>query len=286
MNFVMLEFATFFLFIFIAGWLLRERGGEYGAFLFVCNLFFYAFMGMALTPLLLVVVVLNWGVAHLMSRFSGQLHKRKGVIALDVALYVAPLVFFKHYEFFTLGLESLASVAGLDTGTLRHALLSMKILFPVGLSFHMFQGLSYAIDHYRCPGEPPHVLLDALLFASFFPTILMGPIMCARQFLPQLGHRIWDPRDLQEGFAFILSGLLKKVVIASCLSEHIVCDVFESPEFYSPWTTLVVVYAYSIQIFCDFSGYSSMATGVGRLMGSRLPENFRSLYLVLNMQDL
>lgn len=91
---------------------------------------------------------------------------------------------------------------------------------------------------------------------------------------------------MQEGFALILSGLFKKVVIASYLSEHIVRDVFESPEFYSSWTILAAVYAYSIQIFCDFSGYSDMAIGVGRLMGFRLPENFRSPYLALNIQVL
>ena len=198
---------------------------------------------------------------------------------------MALLAFFKYYEFLILGLESLASAAGLDTGILRHALPSMEILFPVGLSFYTFQGLSYAIDHYRCPEEPPRAFLDVLLFVSFFPTIMAGPIMRARQFLPQLGHRTWDSRDLQEGFALILSGLFKKVVIASYLSEHIVRDVFESPEFYSSWTILAAVYAYSIQIFCDFSGYSDMAIGVGRLMGFRLPENFRSPYLALNIQD-
>ena len=186
MNFVTLEFATFFLFVLVAGWLLRERDGEYRAFLLVCNLFFYALAGMAFVPLLLAVAVLNWGAVHLMSRFSGQPRKRKGVIALDVALHVALLAFFKYYEFLILGLESLASAAGLDTGILRHALPSMEILFPVGLSFYTFQGLSYAIDHYRCPDEPPRAFLDVLLFVSFFPTILAGPIMRARQFLPQV----------------------------------------------------------------------------------------------------
>ena len=81
MNFVTLEFATFFLFVLVAGWLLRERDGEYRAFLLVCNLFFYALAGMAFVPLLLAVAVLNWGAVHLMSRFSGQPRKRKGVIA-------------------------------------------------------------------------------------------------------------------------------------------------------------------------------------------------------------
>lgn len=276
MNFVTLEFATFFLLVLIAGWLLRDRDGEYRAFLLVCNVFFYALAGVAFVPLLLTVAVLNWGAVRLMARFAGRPRVRKGIIALDVALHVALLAFFKYYEFLILGLESLAGLGGLDTGFLRNALPVTDMLFPVGLSFYTFQGLSYAVDHYRCPDEPPRAFLDVLLFVSFFPTIMAGPIMRARQFLPQLGHRTWDSRGLQEGFALILSGLFKKVVIASYLSEHIVRDVFESPEFYSSWTVLAAVYAYSIQIFCDFSGYSDMAVGVGRLMGFRLPENFRS----------
>lgn len=173
-----------------------------------------------------------------MSRFSGQPRKRKDVIALDVALHVALLAFFKYYEFLILAWNRWQAAAGLDTGILRHALPSMEILFPVGLSFYTFQGLSYAIDHYRCPDEPPRAFLDVLLSCPSSPRSWRGRSCAPRQFLPQLGHRTWDSRDLQEGFALILSGLFKKVVIASYLSEHIVRDVFESPEFYSSWTIL------------------------------------------------
>ncbi len=285
MNFVTLEFATFFLLALFGGWLLRERDEAYRVFLLVCNVFFYALAGVAFIPLLLTVAALNWGTVRLMAHFRDLAQMRKRIIALDIALHVGLLAFFKYYEFLILGLESLASAAGLEAGILRHALPTTEILFPVGLSFYTFQGLSYAIDHYRCPEEPPRAFMDVLLFVSFFPTILAGPILRARQFLPQLGHRTWRSRDVQEGFALILSGLFKKVVIASYLSEHIVREVFESPEFYSSWTVLAAVYAYSIQIFCDFSGYSDMAIGVGRLMGFRLPENFRSPYLSLNIQD-
>ena len=285
MNFVTLEFATFFLLVLVAGWALRDREDAYRVFLLVCNLFFYALAGISFVPLLLAVAVLNWGTVRLMAHFRDLLRLRKGLIALDVALHVGLLAFFKYYEFLILGLESLVGAAGLDAGFLRYALPTTDMLFPVGLSFYTFQGLSYAIDHYRCPDEPPRAFLDVLLFVSFFPTLLAGPILRARQFLPQLGHRTWASRDVQEGFALILSGLFKKVVIASYLSEHIVREVFESPEFYSSWAVLAAVYAYSIQIFCDFSGYSDMAIGVGRLMGFRLPENFRSPYLALNIQD-
>lgn len=285
MNFVTLEFASFLLLVLIVGWLLRGRDEAYRAFLLLCNLFFYAVAGIAFVPLLLTVAVLNWGTARLLARFRERPGLRKGLIAADVAAHVCLLAFFKYYEFLVLGLESLASLGGFGMGLVAHALPGTDMLFPVGLSFYTFQGLSYAVDHYRNPDEPPRAFLDVLLFVSFFPTIMAGPILRARQFLPQLGRRTWESRDLQEGFALILSGLFKKVVIASYLSEHIVRGVFESPEFYSSWAVLAAVYAYSIQIFCDFSGYSDMAVGVGRLMGFRLPENFRSPYLALNVQD-
>lgn len=211
MNFVTLEFATFFLFVLVAGWLLRERDGEYRAFLLVCNLFFYALAGMAFVPLLLAVAVLNWGAVHLMSRFSGQPRKRKGVIALDVALHVALLAFFKYYEFLILGLESLASAAGLDTGILRHALPSMEILFPVGLSFYTFQGLSYAIGSLPLPGRAAARVSDVLLFVLLLPHDHGGPIMArpavpAAARAPDMGFprlagrvRAYPQRAVQEG---------------------------------------------------------------------------------------
>ncbi|MEG1610790.1 MAG: MBOAT family O-acyltransferase [Bilophila sp.] len=283
MNFVTLEFAVFLLFVLTLGWLLKDRPRLYATFVLLCNLLFYASAGLFFVPLLLTVAVLNWGTARLLTRYSAQAGLRKLVITIDIVLHVLLLGFFKYYELLVLGLESLLSLGGLTPGTL--ALPMTDILFPVGLSFYTFQGLSYAIDQYRTPDESPQSLGNVLLFVSFFPTVMAGPILRAGQFFPQFGHPNSDPRALQEGFALILSGLFKKVVLASYLSEHIVRDVFQSPEAYSSWAVLAAVYAYSIQIFCDFSGYSDMAIGVGRLMGYKLPDNFRSPYLALNLQD-
>ena len=278
MNFVTLEFATFFLFVLVAGWLLRERGGEYRAFLLVCNLFFYALAGMAFVPLLLAVAVLNWGAVHLMSRFSGQPRKRKGVIALDVALHVALLAFFKYYEFLILGLESLASAAGLDTGILRHALPSMEILFPVGLSFYTFQGLSYAIDHYRCPDEPPRAFLDVLLFVSFFPQIIQGPIGV----YDQLAHQLYDEHkynfdNIRYGAELILWGFFKKLVIADRAVGmiHTVAGAYTD---YAGTYVLLAAIVYALQLYADFSGGIDISRGVAQMFGITMGENFRRPY--------
>ncbi len=286
MNFVTLEFAAFFLVVLFFGGLLRHNPGPYRVILLCCNLFFYASAGIIFVPLLLGVAFLNWGTARLLfSLGDSRRRARKSVIALNIAIHIALLAFFKYYEFLLLGLESLCGFMGFGNSGLVEAFRVTDILFPVGLSFYTFQGLSYAVDQYRTPEHQPCSFMDVLLFVSFFPTIMAGPIMRASQFFPQLQRQQFDSRSLQEGFALILSGLFKKVVIASYLSEHIVRDVFLSPEFYSSWTILAAVYAYSIQIFCDFSGYSDMAIGIGRLMGYRLPENFRSPYLAFNLQD-
>lgn len=292
MNFVTLEFAVFLGIVLAINQLLQNKPGTYKPFLLACNLIFYATAGFSFVPLLLLVAVLNWGTARLLASPLGVSEedaskrekqvflRRKLILSLDIAFHILLLAFFKYYEMVLNSLETLAGFWGWRLG-----LPAADILFPVGLSFYTFQGLSYAIDTYRNASEPPRPFLDVLLFVSFFPTIMAGPILRAHQFLPQLAVRQYTDEQLREGFALILSGLFKKVVLASYLSEHIVRDVFESPEFYSSWTVLAAVYGYSIQIFCDFSGYSDMALGVGRLLGYTLPENFRSPYLAVNLQD-
>ena len=175
----------------------------------------------------------------------------------------------------------------------------MDILLPVGLSFYIFQGMSYAIDRYRDTALKPMTFLDVLLFVSFFPVVLSGPIMRSSQFFPQLMEdspagsdeeyeqleKKLINRDIAEGFSYILSGLFKKVVLASYLSEHIVRDVFQSPEFYSSETVLVAMYAYAMQIFCDFSGYTDIAIGIGRLIGFKIPQNFNAPYLATSLKE-
>ncbi len=280
MNFVSIEFASFFLLVLIANRLLYGYSYPYKLLLLFCNLIFYACAGYVFVPLLLIAAVLNWGTAQVMERTERE-GFRKLWLGLDIAANLSLLIFFKYYEFMVTALEVLFTKWGISGGL---GLPMMDIVFPVGISFYTFQGLSYAIDQYR-ERKPAQSFGRVLLFVSFFPTILAGPIMRAHTFWPQLDARASDPRAVPEGFAFILSGLFKKVVLASYLSEHVVRDVFLTPEAYSSWGVLTAVYGYTMQIFCDFSGYSDLALGVGRLMGYRLPENFHSPYAALNLQD-
>ncbi len=295
MNFVTLDFAVFFLVVLAAGWAVQDRPRAGKAVLLCANLFFYAWAGWVFVPLLLTVATLNWATVRLIAmpgggRIGEDEPRRDGcrrwILAVDVGLHVALLAFFKYYEFFVLNLEALFRLAGFEAPHLPMA----DILFPVGLSFYTFQGLSYAVDRYRRrrdggEGAKPESFGRVLLFVSFFPTVMAGPILRESQFFPQLDRPVRDAAALPEGFALLLSGLFKKVVLASYLSEHVVRDVFQAPELYSSWAVLAAVYGYAMQIFCDFSGYSDLAAGVGRLMGFRIPQNFNSPYLALNLRD-
>ncbi|MBF0528186.1 MAG: MBOAT family protein [Deltaproteobacteria bacterium] len=279
MLFTSPEFALFFLVVIAINWWIRGRRGLYKAFLLIVNGIFYGSLEMRFLPLLLAVGVTNWGTAHLLNRPISQ-SWRKFILAVDVSFNLGLLAFFKYSEFFFSTLESTLLFLG------SQARLPMaEITFPVGISFFTFQGLSYAIDVYRDRRQLVPSLTDVLVYVSFFPTVLSGPIMRARHFIPQLFRRTYDRRSFQIGFGLILMGLFKKIVIASYVSEHIVRQVFQVPSQYSSCTVLAGVYAYSIQIYCDFSGYSDLAIGLALLLGFQVMDNFRQPYVATDLRD-
>ncbi|MBR5521989.1 MAG: MBOAT family protein [Akkermansia sp.] len=284
MNFVTLSFVLFFLPVLCLGWSIRRFSGLYKWFLIAAGLVFYGCAGPTYLSLLLGIAVLNWGTAAMMPRIPKKAG-RTFFISLNVILHILILTYFKYYEFLVLNLISFADIVGWDFSCLFSDALA-DIVLPVGLSFYTFQGLSYSIDHYRNPELEPRSFMDVLAYVSFFPTILSGPILRENDFFPQLqNNRTADASDFTEGMAYIISGLFKKVVLASYLSEHLVDGVFTTPQDYTSLATLVGVYAYTIQIFCDFSGYTDLAIGVARLMGFRLPPNFKSPYKALDLQE-
>ena len=177
---------------------------------------------------------------------------------------------------------------GILAGT-RHMGLLLKgwdWIFPLGLSFYVFQSLTYTIDLYRRDGEATSSLLGYLSAASFFPTLQAGPITRLTELVKQFA----DPAKLNRedgGRAFFLIGLglLKKSLIADYLGQNLVNRVFDTPNLYSGAEVLAAVYAYSLQIYFDFSGYTDIARGVGLLLGVRLPINFDHPYQSINVTE-
>ncbi len=153
------------------------------------------------------------------------------------------------------------------------------VILPVGISFYTFQSISYIIEIYRKEITPAKNYIDYLFFVSFFPQLVAGPIVRAKDFLPQIYSKLHVTKeDINYALFLIIGGLIKKTVISDYISINFVDRVFDSPNSYTAFENLMAAYGYTIQIYCDFSGYSDMAIGVALLLGFKLPTNFRTPY--------
>ncbi len=163
---------------------------------------------------------------------------------------------------------------------------SLSSDLPIGISFYTFEAISYTVDVYRGRIRAERNLINFILFITFFPRLIAGPIIRGRQFLPQVPRaQHWDWARLHLGANFFLLGLIKKLVIADRLAVF-VDPVYANPAAYSSGAAWVAVFAYIIQIYCDFSGYSDMAVGLGHALGYKLPQNFRMPYFAPNITEL
>ena len=218
--------------------------------------------------LLGVVTVSDFLLARIMERTTDSV-RRKLLVIISLCINLGLLVYFKYTNFFY---EMLAPFWGGEF----HAL---DIFLPVGISFFTFQSLSYTLDVYRRDLKPLDHLLDYAFYVSFFPQLVAGPIVRARDFIPQIRQPLFVSKEMfGEGVFFILSGLFKKAVISDYISVNFVERIFDNPGLYSGLENLFGVYGYALQIYCDFSGYSDMAIGIALLLGFRFPINFNSPY--------
>jgi alginate O-acetyltransferase complex protein AlgI len=287
MLFPTVLFAVFFVAVFIANWILRPRYWLWRSAMIIASFYFYfrSPNGSRLIWLLVGSIVFNYLAARATAQLlgpdraktPGSIWAVRGAVAANVAM----LGYFKYYEFFRTDVLELANRfpgLALDPPAL-------EIILPVGVSFFTFQALSYVIDVGR--GRIRAMTLgDFSLYLSFFPQLVAGPIVRATEFVPQM-HRRPDPRRVNsaEAFRLILFGLFKKVVISSFLATHIVDDVFRAPSEFSALENLVAIYAYAIQIYADFSGYTDIAIGCALLLGFRFPQNFDAPYRSLSIQE-
>ncbi len=276
MLFNSLEFVL--LVVLVGAWLVLARSNRQRKLgLLAASYYFYAYWDWRFLSLLLLSTVVDFGVGRALAR-SDSAPRRRALLALSLVCNLGLLGFFKYFNFFVDSLAPLLGQLGLRTGTL-------SIILPVGISFYTFQTLSYTIDVYRRRLKACDDFFDFALFVSFFPQLVAGPIVRAADFLPQLEER----RDtswtrLFEGFRQFVIGLFKKVVVADHLSE-IVDPVYANLGAFDGLTVWAAALAYTVQIYCDFSGYSDMAIGVARALGYDLPENFAHPYRALDPSD-
>ena len=271
MSFVSLAFLLLFIASYIACKLCKTREQKHFVLL-ATSYVFYAYWDARFLILLVVQTIISYVLAKKIVRTESK-QKSKAFMLIGVIVSLAILCFFKYFNFFV---ESFAKMFGITS------LGALNIVLPIGISFYTFHTLSYLIDVYRGKLKACDRYIDLSLYISFFPQLVAGPIVRARDFLPQLAEdRPMNRENLTEGLQIFLFGLIKKIVIADRLA---VCvdAVFASPGSYSGLSLFLAVVAYSIQIYCDFSGYSDMAIGVAKTFGYELCKNFDMPYLSKN----
>jgi D-alanyl-lipoteichoic acid acyltransferase DltB (MBOAT superfamily) len=272
LNFTTVQFAIFFPIVLALSWALMPRQHLWKVFTLAASYLFYSAASPKFCLLLAGVTLGNQLAAKLVYRTEVE-RTRRIIVGITVAFDLGILGIFKYYGFFAEETNALLDKAGLGL-----PLPLAAIALPAGISFIVFQAISYTVDVHRRL-LPPAKTIDFGLYLSFFPHLVAGPIVRAREFLPQLeGPR--NPRQVAvgAGIALILIGLVKKVAIADYLGRTVVDPVFGVPQAYSAPDVILATYAYAMQIFCDFSGYTDIAIGLALLMGFVFPQNFDRPY--------
>jgi alginate O-acetyltransferase complex protein AlgI len=277
-------FAVFFLIAFTVSWLLRPTYRVWLWVMTALSLVFYGYSDARFVWLLVGSIVANWAFGAAVFRSLTSEGERTpasaNLVRAAVVANLGLLACFKYYGFFVDSVTDATRAIGLGISPPV-----LEVALPVGISFFTFHAISYVIDIGR--GELRPLRLDELaLYMSFFPHLVAGPIVRASELAPQLRERS-DPRHIQAGEAFrlIAFGLFKKVVVSSYLATELVDPVFGAPAAHGPLDLLVGVYAYAIQIYADFSGYTDIAIGCALLLGIRFPQNFDAPYRSLSLQE-
>jgi len=267
------QFAVLFLF-FLTFFVLLRRKSYLAMMLYVIafNLFF-AYKANGLVMLLLpVTAVANYFLVELMRRSQ----RKKVILAFCIVLDLALLVYFKYTNFI---------IRDVLNGLFHTNFDLVELVLPIGISFYIFQAISYAVDVYRGTFTERVNIVEYLFYLTFFPLLLAGPITRAGNLIPALKeNRQATSTMVWTGLFLIMLGLVKKNIIGDYLAQYNNW-VFDAPSTFSGFENLMAMFGYTVQIFLDFSGYSDMSIGVASIMGFSLPDNFWFPYRALNLTD-
>jgi len=250
-------------------------------FLLAASFYFYCVWSITWSLLLIYSTVLDYTAALAIGR-SKRAVVRNVALGASLAGNLLALGIFKYFDFFR---GSVGALLGVPAGP------ALDLVLPLGISFYTFQTMSYTIDVYRGILRPTRSIVDFALFVTFFPQLVAGPIMRAPDLLPQFSERHQPNSDrILSGTLLCLWGLLKKVFVADPMG-YIVESVYGTaaaplaPVGFSGLALLVATYAFAVQIYCDFSAYSDIARGAGRILGFRIMRNFDAPYLAVTMSE-
>jgi alginate O-acetyltransferase complex protein AlgI len=279
-EFVSLPFPYFFLVVLTLAWALRRHRVARNT-VFVLASAWFAWKWQPLFLLCLFGSSLwNYLAGQLVTRAQAPA-SRRWIASAAVAGNLALLGYFKYAGFFVDNLDVLLSWLGLSL----HSPI-VRLAVPLGVSFYTFQGIAYVVDCLRGTAVRPGNFIDFLLFMTFFPKFAAGPICRSSELMPQILRD--PPQDVIEpsrAIALIVSGVFKKMILGTYLATHMVEDVFQSPDNATRAELWVVMFAYSAQIYLDFSGYTDIARGCAKLCGFELPENFHYPYAATNLTE-
>ncbi|WP_066629725.1 MBOAT family O-acyltransferase [Labilibacter marinus] len=286
-------FWLFYGVVLLGNAILYKKSVLRNAFLFLASIFFYYKAGGYYFFLLLFSTLVDYSIGL----GIGHAHKkttRKVLLILSLMVNLGVLAYFKYSYFIAdiihqtldVNIEVVNYFTVFTNALFNTEIDAARIILPVGISFFTFQTISYSVDVYRGRIEPVKNILDFGFYVSFFPQLVAGPIVRAWEFIPQL-HQKYALSEKRFWWAvwLIMGGLFKKMVISDYLSVNLVDRVFDAPMMYSGVELLMGAYAYALQIYCDFSGYTDIAIGVALILGFKLPNNFNLPYVATSVTD-
>lgn len=263
----------FLLFIPVYAFLKRSKL-QMSLFVVAFSLYFYYKSSGLFFLMLIGTSLVDWLVSRWMNKLDSR-SARLSLMWMSITLSLSILGYFKYANFFLWNWNAMVE------GNFQ----PLDIILPVGISFYTFQSISYVIDVYKRKIKPTESWLDYIFFLSFFPALVAGPIVRADYFLPQLQeNRKASSDEIWAGLWLIISGIFKKALIADYIAQYNDL-IFNSPDIYTGVQTLMGVLGYTMQIYCDFSGYSDMAIGLALIMGFKLSINFDSPYQSRNLTE-
>ena len=278
MTFTSFEFVFFFIAVILLRSCFRSLTAEKW-FLLVASYAFFAVWGVTGSVLLLSTSLATWLVGIGLSR-AEELRWRKLLLGVSVVANLGVLFFFKYSCFLLDNVWSMLTFLGMHRARWHY-----DVDLPVGISFFTFMAMTYTIDIYRRNLQPCRRPRDVLLFIGYFPQILAGPVNRAVEMMPQLRQRVRATVfEIESGLAQFGLGAVKKLVISDQITPHVNL-IFAAPGNYDGFTLLQGLLGYTIQIYCDFSGYSDMAIGVARMMGFKFMENFQMPYSAITITE-
>lgn len=278
MNFASATYLIFLVLTYVAYWRLGTRERQ-NALLAFCSYLFYGWWDPRFCLLMIASTFVDYYCALGIGK-STNTAVRKSLVAVSLVANLGLLAFFKYFNFFQDSLIAAVGNLGIELEPF-----ALSIILPVGISFYTFQTLSYTIDVYRKQLEPTRTFIDYVVYVSFFPQLVAGPIERGSRMMPQLLEaRVFEKDNVVMGLQQIVWGLFKKTVIASNIAL-VVDPLFDDLSIRSGPEIWLGAFCFAVQIYCDFSGYSDIAIGSARLFGIRLMKNFACPYFSQSLRE-